>query len=48
MAFTNTYTAGVELPSTGGSGTLVYTIAGLALVTLAGALLISRKRKFNK
>ena len=38
-------TPGVALPSTGGSGTLIYTTGGLALVLIAGVLLISRKRK---
>lgn len=38
-------TPGAELPATGGSGTLIYTISGLALITLAGVVLISRKRK---
>ena len=41
-------TPGVELPSTGGSGTLIYTIAGMLLITLAGALLAARKRKANR
>ena len=48
VIFTNTYTAGVELPATGGSGTLIYTIAGLMLITLAGVLLAVRKRKANQ
>ncbi len=38
---------GVELPATGGSGTLIYSVTGLALVLLAGVVLLSRKRKFN-
>ena len=41
-------TPGTELPSTGGSGTLIYTVAGIFLITLAGVLLVSRKRKFNR
>ena len=41
-------TAGVELPATGGSGTLPYTLGGLALVLLAGVLLMSRKRKIRE
>lgn len=41
-------TAGAELPATGGSGTLIYTITGIFLITLAGALLVSRKRKANR
>jgi len=48
VAFENTYTPGVELPSTGGSGTLIYTVVGLALITLAGVLLITRKRRNNE
>ena len=44
----NTETAGVELPGTGGPGTLMYTIGGLALIVLAGMLLVSRKRKYNR
>ncbi len=46
--FENTYTAGVELPATGGSGTLIYTVAGMGLIVLAGMLLVSRKRKYNR
>ena len=38
-------TPGAALPSTGGSGTLIYTVAGIFLITLAGVLLVSRKRK---
>ena len=38
-------TAGVELPATGGSGTLIYTVAGMALIVLAGVLLVSRRKK---
>ena len=38
-------TPGVELPSTGGSGTLAYTLAGLALILLAGGLLAVSKRR---
>ena len=44
----NEYTAGVELPATGGPGTLIYTVAGLMLITLAGVLLVARKRKANQ
>ena len=43
--FTIGNTPGVELPSTGGSGTLTYTLTGIFLITLAGVLLVSRKRK---
>ena len=38
-------TSGVALPSTGGSGTLIYTIAGMALIVLAGVLLVSRRKR---
>ncbi len=48
VTITNTYVAGVELPSTGGSGTLIYTITGIFLITLAGTLLVARKRKVNR
>ena len=44
----NTETAGVELPATGGPGTLIFTSFGLALMILAGVLMISRKRKLNR
>ena len=46
--FTIGNTPGVELPSTGGSGTLTYTLTGIFLITLAGVLLVSRKRKANR
>ncbi|MBR2853217.1 MAG: LPXTG cell wall anchor domain-containing protein, partial [Clostridia bacterium] len=42
--FVNAYNAGVALPATGGSGTLIYTLGGLALILLAGVLLVSRRR----
>jgi LPXTG-motif cell wall-anchored protein len=45
---TNTYVAGAELPATGGSGTLIFTITGIFLITLAGTLLVARKRKANR
>lgn len=45
VTITNTYTPGVELPATGGPGTLMYIIGGLALILLAGVLLVSGKRK---
>jgi len=46
IAFTNTYTKpGAELPSTGGSGTVIYTIAGMAMIVLAGVLLVSRRKR---
>ena len=48
VTFTNTYTEGTELPATGGSGTLIYTVAGLMLITLAGVLLVARKRRANQ
>ena len=38
-------TAGTELPSTGGSGTLIYTITGIFLIALAGVILVSRKKR---
>ena len=40
-------TPGVELPATGGPGTTVYTILGLLLISLAGAILLVRKRKHS-
>lgn len=40
--------AGAELPTTGGSGTTIYTLAGLALVILAAALLLIRRRKASR
>ena len=48
VAFTNTYAPGVELPATGGRGTLAFTLSGLALMMLAGVLMISRKRRNNR
>ena len=36
---------GTVLPGTGGSGTLMYTIAGLAMVLLAGVILVSRRKR---
>ena len=45
--FTVTNNPGVELPATGGSGTLPYTLAGLGLILLAGAILVSRRRRMN-
>lgn len=47
-AFTVGNTPGAELPATGGSGTLIYTITGIFLITLAGTLLVARKRKANR
>jgi len=46
--FTIGNTPGVELPATGGRGTLVFTVSGLALMMLAGVLMISRKRRYNR
>lgn len=43
--FTIANTPGAELPATGGSGTLAYTLGGLALILLAGALWMVRKRR---
>jgi LPXTG-motif cell wall-anchored protein len=45
VAFVNSYTAGVALPGTGGSGTLPYTIGGLALILIAGVFLVARRRR---
>ena len=36
--------AGVELPSTGGPGTRLFTILGSILVMFAGVLLVRRRR----
>ena len=36
---------GLVMPSTGGPGTLAWTAGGLALILLAGGLLLRRKRK---
>ena len=41
----NKYTAGTPLPSTGGSGTLIYTIVGAFLIAVAGVLLVSRRKR---
>jgi fimbrial isopeptide formation D2 family protein/LPXTG-motif cell wall-anchored protein len=42
-------TTGVELPSTGGIGTTMFTIGGLAILFLAGAfLVVNRKKIFGK
>ena len=43
--FTVSNTPGVVLPSTGGTGTLIYTVAGIALIVLAGVLLVSRRKR---
>ena len=45
VAITNTYTPGVELPATGGSGTAVYTVTGLILTLGASLWLVLRRRK---
>jgi len=45
VSIINTYVAGVELPATGGSGTLIYTVVGMALIGLAGVLLVSRRKR---
>ena len=37
--------AGIPLPTTGGSGTLAYTIGGLMMILLASVLFVYRKRK---
>ena len=39
---------GVALPSTGGEGTAPYIVTGIALMALAGILLLDRKRKAHK
>lgn len=38
-------TPGTQLPSTGGSGTMIYTIVGAFLIALAGVLLVSRRKR---
>lgn len=38
-------TPGALLPSTGGSGTLPYILAGMTLMLLAGVILVSRKKR---
>ena len=43
--FTIGNTPGVELPSTGGSGTIAYTLAGLTLILFAGAVWGWNKRR---
>jgi LPXTG-motif cell wall-anchored protein len=43
--FTVGNTPGVELPATGGPGTLVYTVTGLTLTLGAALWLILRRRK---
>lgn len=49
VTITNTYTAGVELPATGGPGTALYTFLGLMILLLAGGLLVlNRRRGFGK
>ena len=45
VAFINAYEAGVELPSTGGPGTVPYTAFGLALLLGAGLWLFLRRKK---
>ena len=42
------YGCGVELPATGGSGAEIYTVAGLMLITLAGVLMVMRRRRYNR
>lgn len=39
---------GVALPSTGGEGTTPYILTGIALMALAGMILLDRKRKAHK
>ncbi|MCD8085075.1 MAG: LPXTG cell wall anchor domain-containing protein, partial [Clostridiales bacterium] len=45
VTFTNVYSSGVELPSTGGSGLWMYTLAGLTLCGGAGVLFFRRRRQ---
>jgi len=45
ITIVNSETPGTPLPATGGSGTLIYTIAGMALIVLAGVLLVSRRKR---
>ncbi len=45
VSITNTYTAGVELPSTGGPGTTFYTASGLTLLLGASFWLLLRRRR---
>lgn len=45
VVFTNT--AGTELPSTGGSGTFLYTFGGLLLCGIAGTLIMYKRRRHS-
>lgn len=45
VEFTNT--AGTELPSTGGSGTFLYTFGGLLLCGIAGTLIMYKRRRHS-
>ncbi|MCD7918463.1 MAG: LPXTG cell wall anchor domain-containing protein, partial [Clostridiales bacterium] len=45
ITYSNYYEAGVELPSTGGSGLWMYTLAGLTLCGGAGVLYFRRRRQ---
>ncbi len=38
-------TPGTQFSSTGGSGTLIYTIVGTFLIAVAGVLLVSRRKR---
>ena len=40
--------SGSQLPGTGGIGTMVFTIAGIALMALAGAFLVIRKTRVSR
>ena len=45
VAITNEYVAGVELPATGGTGTLPYTLTGLTLLLGAALFLFLRRKR---
>ncbi|MBP1736599.1 MAG: hypothetical protein H6Q60_480 [Oscillospiraceae bacterium] len=47
LTYTVTDTKGFTLPGTGGSGTTLFTIGGIGLITLAGAMLILYNKKHN-
>ena len=41
-------TPGVELPATGGFGTLIYTVSGISLILLAGMILLIRRKRYSR